>query len=104
MDKPAFQVGEKVRVKYLEIPKRRPYIKLFNPTDGTNDMGYMIEMQRLAGREYEISRVTEQPFGYLYRLKRDRGYWTWTEEMLEPANKPTTNAEAKNYLALEEDY
>lgn len=104
MDKPAFQVGEKVRVKYLEIPEERDYIGVFNPSDGTNNMGYMLKMQDVGGKEFEISRVIEQPFGYIYRLKGDSYYWAWTEEMLEPANKPTTNAEAKSFLILEEEY
>lgn len=88
-----FKVGDKVRVREWEDMERQFGLNGFGNIDCKKK--FVTSMMEHCGKTFEISRVME---GY-YKLKGDRGGWSFSDDMLVPAE--FTKSDMKEGMLVE---
>lgn len=66
------------------------------------DLNVVFEMLEFRGKIVQISKILYECNGY--KIKEDRGNWTWTDEMLEPVNEYNIKEYIEDYIKRFKDY
>lgn len=67
-----------------------------------NDLDAVFVMFEFRGKIVHISKILNECNGY--KIKEDRGNWTWTDEMFEPINEEIIRKNIEDFVKQFKDY